>query len=91
VGTIVLVVGLLAACGKKELDGAKVETAIESGLRQQLNLTTVDVRCPTKVEIRPMSRFDCPVTSGDRRGVVNVTQQDDQGNIRWQLREINRR
>ena len=84
-----LVALAVAGCGTKKLDTAKAETEIEKGLMQQLRLKSVNVKCPKEVEIKPMSRFDCPVSAGKETATINVTQQDDQGNIRWQLRQEN--
>ncbi|MDQ3587361.1 MAG: DUF4333 domain-containing protein [Actinomycetota bacterium] len=77
----------LTGCGTKKLNTDKAEAEIEKGLKQQLRLPTVDVKCPQEVEIKAMARFDCPVTAGTEKGTINVVQQDDQGNIRWQLKQ----
>lgn len=77
----------LVGCGTKKLNTDKAEAQIENGLKQQLKLTSVDVQCPQEVEIKAMSSFDCPVTAGKEKGTINVIQQDDQGNIRWQLKQ----
>jgi hypothetical protein len=77
----------LAGCGTSKLNTDKAETEIEKGLKGQLNLTSVDVQCPSEVEIKAGSKFQCPVTAGKDKGTVEVTQQDDQGNIRWQLKK----
>jgi hypothetical protein len=77
----------VAGCGTQKLDTAKAETEIEKGLKQQLRLPAVDVKCPKEVEIKPQSKFECPVTAGNQKATIDVTQQDDQGNIRWQLKQ----
>ena len=80
----------LAGCGTKKLTTDKVETEIEKGLKQQQSLQTVDVKCPREVELKAMSSFDCPVTADKVKGTIKVTQQDDQGNIRWQVKQQTR-
>jgi hypothetical protein len=77
----------LAGCGSSKLNTDKAETEIEKGLKNQLNLPSVDVQCPNEVEIKAGSKFQCPVTAGKEKGTIEVTQQDDQGNIRWQLKQ----
>jgi hypothetical protein len=85
--TALVVAVPLAGCGTSQLNTDKAETEIEKGLKSQLNLTSVDVQCPSEVEIKAGSKFECPVTAGKDKGTVEVTQQDDQGNIRWQLKK----
>ena len=34
-----------------------------------------------------MSSFDCPATADKEKRTIKVTQQDDQGNIRWQVEQ----
>lgn len=70
---------------RKKLNTDNAEVEIEKGLKRQLNLSSVDVRCPDEVELHAGATFDCPVTAGEEKGTINVTQQDDQGNIRWSV------
>ncbi|MDQ3719603.1 MAG: DUF4333 domain-containing protein [Actinomycetota bacterium] len=76
-----------AGCGTKKLSTDKVEVEIEKGLKTQQSFKTVDVKCPREVEIKAMSSFDCPVTADKVKATVKVTQEDDQGNIRWQVKQ----
>jgi hypothetical protein len=86
--TAALVLALpVVGCGTKKLDTAKAETEIEKGLKQQLRLPAVDVKCPKDIEIKAQSRFECPVTAGRQKATIDVLQQDDKGNIRWQLKQ----
>lgn len=69
----------------KKLNTQRAETEIEEGLRQQLDVQAVNVSCPEEVPIQAGLTFQCQVRSGQETGRVDVTQQDDQGNIRWNL------
>jgi len=80
----------LAGCGTKKLTTDKVEVEIEKGLKQQQNFQTVDVKCPQEVELMAMSSFDCPLIADKVKGTIKVTQEDDQGNIRWQVKQQTR-
>lgn len=77
----------VAGCGTSTLDVGQVETEIEGGLKQQLNLQSVDVSCPKEVEIKAQSTFQCSVKGDNDSGTVDVTQKDDQGNISWKLQQ----
>ncbi len=85
---IALLVALpVAGCGTSKLNVDQAETEIESGLKQQLKLQTVDVSCPEEVEIKAQSTFQCSVKGDGETGTVAVTQKDDQGNISWKLQQ----
>ena len=85
-----LVVGLaIAGCGGGTLEGASLEAKIERDLEGKLN-HSVDVRCPKEIKVQAMSTLDCPATVGDTKGVVQITQQDDKGNVRYQYRQRSR-
>jgi len=77
---------VLAGCGGK-LDMDKINKSIADGLSSQLGLADVAVTCPA--EARPLKSgdtFDCegkPKEGG--KLTIKVTQKDDQGNIAWEL------
>jgi len=77
----------LAGCGTTTLTTEQVEVEIEKGLKQQQSLRSVDVKCPQEVELKAMSSFDYPASADNEKRTVKVTQQDDQGNIRWQVEQ----
>jgi hypothetical protein len=81
---------LLAACsfsfgGGNNLDMGKLETEVENGISDQLQVT-VTVDCPSDIKIEQGNNFQCTATDdqGNTR-TVNVTQDDDKGNVSWQL------
>jgi Domain of unknown function (DUF4333) len=73
----------IAGCGTKSLEGASLETKIEADL-QSKHKATADVRCPKEIKLQAQATLDCPTTVGKTRGVVQITQQDDQGNVRYE-------
>ena len=86
-----MVAAALGACGSSELDTQKLDEEIQEGLtRQRPQLEGVRVTCPDRVKKQAGATFECPFTSRNGGGAVRVTQQDKQGNVRWQLREEDR-
>jgi hypothetical protein len=75
----------IAGCGSSSLEGASLETKIEADLQGKLK-DKADVRCPKEIKLQAQATLDCPATVGKTRGVVRITQQDDQGNVRYQYR-----
>jgi Domain of unknown function (DUF4333) len=75
----------LAACGSKVINTDKAETEIEKGLKQQLHLQNVSVDCPSNVKAKKGDTFNCTAKSGKQTAKILVTQEDDNGRIRWRL------
>jgi hypothetical protein len=80
----------LSACsfsfGSSNLNTDKLETEVKNGIENQLDLTGITVTCPDDVKIEKDNNFTC--TAEDDQGTsrtVNVTQDDDEGNISWEL------
>ncbi len=77
----------IGACGTESLDIGKAESEIEKGLRDQLGTKDTSVDCPDEVEAKKGDEFDCKATVDRQKGTVNVTQQDEEGNVRWQVEQ----
>ena len=83
-----LAVGALAVagCGDKKLDTGKLEGKIKEGIEKQTGVKIRSVQCPDDVKVEKGDRFTCrATTTTNQRVVVNVTQQDDEGNVRYQV------
>ena len=67
------------------LDLRKLETAIQSGLKQQTGLdATVD--CGGRYRDTEVGQsFDCKARAGNETGTVAVTMTDREGNVNWKL------
>lgn len=77
----------LAACSTKNvLNQADVESAISSGLTQQLG-GTFTVSCPSDVEAKTGGTFTCNVTdpATGQKATITATQTDDQGKFNWEI------
>ena len=79
----------LSACsvtlGGTNLDVDKAQTEIASGIQEQTGLA-VTVSCPAEVPIQAGGTFGCDVTDASGgNGTVIVTQEDEEGNITWEL------
>jgi hypothetical protein len=75
VGTLLLVAG----CGG-DVDTDKAEKEIKNGLAAQTKGNVKYVKCPGGVRAQKGGTFQCEALIP-----VNVTQIDDNGNIRWQI------
>jgi hypothetical protein len=77
--------GTFSACGKQQLNTDKLETEIKSGIERQTDVKIRSVECP-KREVKTGDTFNCKATATDGDTAdVKVTQQDEEGNVRWRL------
>jgi NAD(P)H-hydrate repair Nnr-like enzyme with NAD(P)H-hydrate epimerase domain len=75
----------LVGCGTQQLDTEEAEKTIGDRLGQQAK-TKVTVDCPDDVELKKGDTFDCNAKSRTDQAKVKVTQLDDEGNVRWEVR-----
>lgn len=76
----------LTACGNR-LDTADIEATLQADIeRQGRRLSLRAVRCPSDIDRQAGAYFRC-VGELDPEGTftINVTQQDSQGNITWEV------
>jgi hypothetical protein len=76
---------LLGACGETDVDVAKLEEDIATGVKEQSDVD-VEVTCPDQVEARKGTSIECEVT--DPEGVTKtatVTMLDDDGKVDWRV------
>ena len=71
------------------IDMQAVTTSVTDGLKSQLSLDIATVTCPTELQPKKAgSSFECtaiPTIGG--RLTVKVSQQDDAGNVKWEVAE----
>ena len=75
----------LAGC-ERNINVDEVETVIQAGLLEQIQVKFASVSCPKPRPMKAGDEFDCKAvaeTGGDV--TVKVTQKDDTGNISWKL------
>jgi len=72
-----------AGCGD-ELDGGKLESEITKDADERLNLVLDGVDCPSP-EVEEGNTFICTVTVKGQPTELEVTQIDDEGNVRYDL------
>jgi hypothetical protein len=76
----------LGACGDKKLDTGKLEGRIKDGIEKQAGVKVKSVDCPDDVKIKKGDTFTCTATTtSGQKARVRVTQQDDEGNVRYQV------
>lgn len=70
------------------LDIDQIEQEIATGIEDQTGISVTSVECPQDVEAEAGNNFTCTVTAEDgSTATVDVTQEDDEGNVRWNLRQ----
>ncbi|MBE9135937.1 DUF4333 domain-containing protein [Nodosilinea sp. LEGE 07088] len=76
----------LVACGNR-LDTAKVEAAIKADIERQGRRLSIDsVLCPSDITRQAEAYFRCVgELSPEGSFTVNVIQQDNQGNVTWEV------
>lgn len=75
-----------ASCGGKTIDSKKGEQIIAERLKAD---TGIDAKasCPTGIKIKKGGTFDCTIELGGVKGKVLVTQNDESGNVSFEVTE----
>jgi hypothetical protein len=80
---------VLAGCGNV-IDDDQLETEIRNGVQTQAGVNLTEVTCPESRPIQAGDVFTCTATADDGRTLeITVTQNDDQGNVRWEVTGTN--
>lgn len=75
---------MLTSCGVSEVDIPVVEESITDGVKEDLDIeATVD--CPEQVDWKTGDTFTCDVEGVDGFPTAEVTMEDDDGNVAWEL------
>lgn len=75
-----------AGCGDKKLDTGKLEDRIKDGIQKQAGVQIRSVDCPDDVTVKKGDTFNCrATTTSGQTATVKVTQQDDEGNVNYQV------
>jgi hypothetical protein len=85
--SLVLAGGFLFACAcSRSLDTAGLESQLQSDLQGRLGITVTSVACPDDVEAKAGVTFQCTaVGETGSTTTISVTQEDDQGNVNWEI------
>ena len=76
----------LAGCGESTLDTGEIESKITPEVEQQTGTKNVAVSCPDDIEAEEGAEFECDLTAaGGIEAKVAVTQEDDEGNVHWEV------
>ena len=76
----------VAGCGDKKLDTGKLEGKIKDGIQKQAGVKIKSVDCPDDVKVKKGDTFNCKATTQTGQSAnVKVTQQDDKGNVNYQV------
>jgi uncharacterized protein DUF4333 len=76
-----------AGCGDKKLDTDKLEGKIQDGIEKQVSGVKIkSINCPDNVKVKKGDTFNCKATTNSGQTAnVKVTQQDDKGNVNYQV------
>ena len=76
----------VAGCGDKKLDTDKLEGKIKDGIQKQAGVKVKTVDCPGDIKVKKGDTFNCKATTTSGQDAnVKVTQQDDDGNVNYQV------
>lgn len=77
--------GLLTAC-TPTLNSEKLEAEIQKGIKEQTKTEVKSVSCPKQIKVDKGKKFECTAEAEDgTKATVTVTQEDDKGNVKWNL------
>ena len=83
--TIAVSAALLISGCSSTINVDQLEQKVQDGLAEQLGGTWT-VTCPDSMEVQAGLTTDCMATSDAGQTVdVNITQDDDQGNVTWEV------
>lgn len=79
--------GLVAACGST-LDTQEVTTTITTQVQEKAPAgSNIQVTCPDSIKAEAGATFTCKLTIDGQQVNLNVTQQDDKGNLKYEPAE----
>src|SRR4051794_7325512 len=74
---------IVAGCGGGDVDTSKAEKEIKNGISSKTGSDVQYVKCPDSVNAKKGAQFHCTALVP-----VTVTQQNDNGRIRWQIASL---
>lgn len=88
--SIVVVVVLVALAGAscsadRTLDVASLESTLQQQLEARQSQTVAAVDCPDEIKVEAQTRFRCTATGDGTTWTLQVTQDDDEGNVTWKV------
>lgn len=84
VGVLTATALMLTGCSTT-IDVSKIETSVQDGLAEQVGGEWT-VTCPDSMDVQAGLTTNCMATSADGQTLdINVTQDDDQGNVTWEV------
>ncbi len=84
---VVIAALMLAGCGGEDtLDAGDIESEVVPQIEDQTGTRDVAIECPEDVEAEEGAVFECDITAeGGIKAKLKVTQEDDEGNVRWEI------
>ena len=77
----------LVACGEdSNLDTAALESQMKETISDRTRIPIASVACPDDVQPKKGDTFRCTATTErGERVLLNVTQEDDEGAVKWRV------
>lgn len=81
-----LAIGVLAAACSRTLDMNQVESELKRQVERDLGTQGLTVTCPDDVKVEEGTSFTCEASDASGATMVlTVTQENDQGKVRWSV------
>ncbi len=64
-----------------------LETGISDQVKKDTGAKEVKVTCPDEVEAKAGGTFECDVDADGNTATFLITQKDDNGNVRWEVKQ----
>ena len=75
-----------AGCGETKLDAGDIESEVTPQVEEQTGTKDVTIDCSDDIEAEEGAAFECDITAqGGVEAKLKVTQEDDEGNVRWEV------
>lgn len=75
------------ACGTATVNIENLQNGMAEQIKKDTGAKDVKVTCPEEVEAKAGGTFECDVDADGNKATFTITQKDDQGNVRWDLKQ----
>jgi hypothetical protein len=82
---LVALLAITATACDQVLDEGSLEETLTQQVQDELGEDNLTVDCPSDVTVESGGVFTCEVTGNGAIATVEVTQQDDEGGVKWRF------
>jgi uncharacterized protein DUF4333 len=73
---------MAVGCGKTVIDDGKAEAFLKDGFQKNFGVTLDSADCPSGVDVKANTTFDCTVAYGDKSGTVTMKILNDNADVK---------